>query len=135
MTVPVSSFPLHLRIDPSVRIGIVRLFSIRILSSGTGAVLFDLGPQKGFADINVAGTCRWLHKTTSYWELESFGNDPQFFLPGITADSEEKEIVVELTLQEMGIFQYLQEIRRPSLLQGIFPRLRSRWKNLISRRC
>jgi O-antigen biosynthesis protein len=135
VAVPVSSFPLHLRVDPSVRIGIIRLSSIRILSSRTGAVLLDLRPEKGFSDIVVAGTCRWLHKTTTCWVLESFGNDPQFFLPGIIAEPGEKEMVVELTLQETGIFKYLQENKRPSLLTDFFPGLKSKWKNLISGRC
>jgi len=114
-----SSSPLNLRIDPSIRIGILEIYSIRIFSHYPEQILATYYPESDFSKICLFGTCRWLAKKKKYWVLESYGNDPQLILPNLKVPQNISEIRIEVTLSEMGIFQYFQKIQHTKTTSSI----------------
>ena len=122
--VRIAADSLQLRIDPTVRIGIVLLYHIRVLSAVTGRVLAQFNPENGLNAVSLSGTGRWLEKGKNYWTLEAFGNDPQLFVPEIGCPGE-KDLRVELLLAEMGFADFIEGRVSPADSGGISRRIRS----------
>ncbi len=120
---------LHLRVDPSVRIGIIKLYALRISTQQEGRVIAEFLPKNGFSQLHLTGTAKWLEKNDDHWVIESYGNDPQLFLPMLAAPEGAGEIAVEVSLQEMGISEYIGE-RTGSAIPR---RSRSRWVRLLGK--
>lgn len=95
----------QLRVDPSVRIGMVRLFGLRILGVESFDELATFTPQN-FDELFLTGTGKWLARESDHWVIEAFGNDPQLFLPWLRFFEVSKEYALELVLQEMGMAEY-----------------------------
>jgi hypothetical protein len=97
---------LQLRIDPSVRIGIIKLYSLRILAQPEGRDIADFQPKSGFEQLYLTGTAKWLERHDDHWVIESFGNDPQLVLPQLELPAHVVKILVEVSLHEVGISEY-----------------------------
>jgi glycosyltransferase involved in cell wall biosynthesis len=121
VTLKIATDSLRMRIDPTVRIGIVLLYQIRILSSVTRRVLAEFSPGNGFDTLTLVGTGRWLDKGKGYWILEAFGNDPQLFLPEISCNGE-NDLCVELHLAEMGFADFIEGRILTAVDSGAFAR-------------
>ena len=121
----------QLRVDPSVRIGMVRLFGLRILGVESSNELAVFTPRN-FDELFLAGSGKWLAREKDYWVIEAYGNDPQLFLPWLKLIEVRKEYALELVLQEMGVAEWLEnQKQQPSSawgdnLMGRFRRLSRR---------
>ncbi len=115
----------QLRVDPSVRLGMVRLFALRILAAETNNDIASFTPRN-FGELYLTGTGKWLAREEDHWVIESYGNDPQLFLPQLPSLSTAKEYVLELELQEVGMGEYVDTLQRkesPSLATRLLRRL------------
>ena len=104
--VDVQNNPIHLRLDPSVHIGIVELRSIRITDCDSKRDILLCDKPEDWPKIDVQGTFSVLQQNNTM-VCFSYGNDPQFLLPYC-----EKIVMgtcIELTIvfREMGIRQFL----------------------------
>lgn len=96
---PASAEPKVLRIDPSVRMGIVQIKAIRVLSMITRKIVYEVNHKKGWNSIEVAGTAVVL-TDRSFLVLECYGEDPQIFLNVQEGSNFGKNISVEIELLE-----------------------------------
>lgn len=99
----VSSKTIQIRVDPSVRIGVVQIRSLSIFNSETGRKLLGWGPNNFWQDIDIAGTAVALHKGP-YLVLDCYGEDPQLILPPIKNSG---KTTIEIELREMSFSQTL----------------------------
>ena len=95
---------IQVRLDPSVRIGIVCLYKIEV-KSGHKNEIAHFTP-KDFAKLFLTGTARWLEEFDEYWVINSYGNDPQIILPQVQTN-EGSSLLLEITLCELGISEYI----------------------------
>jgi len=116
---------LQLRIDPSLRIGIILFFSVRIIQQANNELIIEYRPQSGFDQLYLTGTAKWLNKGEDYWIIQSYGNDPQLFLPTIEGLKDGQELIVEVSLQEMGVSEYISKKEQTPARRSIFSRLRA----------
>lgn len=115
----------QLRVDPSVRIGMVRLFALRVVSLETNSEIIVCSPRN-FGELYLTGTGRWLVREEDHWVIESYGNDPQLFLPRLQRLEMGREYALELVLQELGIKEFIESPHRttnPSVCAGLIQRL------------
>ena len=115
----------QLRVDPSVRIGMVRLFLLRIVSVETAAEIASFSPRN-FGELYLTGTGRWQAREEDHWVIEAYGNDPQLFLPRLPSLTMNREYALELVLQEQGIkefFESLQQTANPSVCVRLIKRI------------
>lgn len=98
------SASVRIRIDPSVRIGIVSIRSIRIIVEGSGGVIASWKDGDNWDDIDITGTAVCLRRVP-YPVLETYGEDPQMVLPILSIPEGEDAVTVEVELCEMGIVQ------------------------------
>ena len=78
----IEGLPFWIRIDPSVRIGVILIDCVRVLNLTTGNVLMDLQSAEDFNQLLLSGTTKrigWKHKAA----LLSYGIDRWFYLPSI----------------------------------------------------
>jgi len=92
----------HLRIDPSVRLGVVQIKRILVSSTSDGKTLFLANSKKSWRNVGLSGTARWLKITNGFCLLASFGNDPQIILPVIRKSADEKTVRIEIEHRSMG---------------------------------
>ncbi len=104
--IPSVSTPFTLRIDPSVRIGIVAVRSILVTEVGSGKKLGQWNEKTSWDDICIAGSATLLRKKP-YPVLEAFGEDPQLILPKFFNLKENGAVSVEIELCEMSVNQAL----------------------------
>lgn len=107
--IPVSF--VQIRVDPSVRLGIIFLYAITI-RDGEG-ILASYLPDDGFERLSLTGTAKWLFRGRSYWIIESFGNDPQLVFPE-TEYPEKQKITVDVSLKEVGFAHYMATLAKSS---------------------
>ena len=118
-----------LRLDPSVRIGIVEIRSLKILAAGSTKVHRHWSAQTGWADIVVAGTARVV-RTAPHLILVAYGEDPQLFLPNSEALPGNEPIVIEIELRERGIAEALD-----GEMLSATPRIaRPNWRSRLKKR-
>ena len=101
----------QIRLDPSVRFGIIHLYRITIRDEKN--TLATYSPEDGFERLFLTGTAKWLVRDTSCWLIESFGNDPQLVLPEIEI-AKQKTITVDISLKEVGFSHYMATRERQS---------------------
>jgi|GEM_PF-53595 len=116
---------LQLRIDPSVRIGIILLYSLRIIQQADKKAIVEYRPQSGFDQLYLTGTAKWLQRGEDHWVVESYGNDPQLFLPIIEGLDDTRDIIVEVSMQEMGLSEYISRQEKAPANRSILSRLKS----------
>ena len=114
----------QLRLDPSVRIGVILLYSLRIIREVDKKVIVDFRPQSGFDQLYLTGTAKWLQRGEDHWAIESYGNDPQVFLPIIDGLEDGQDFVVEVSLQELGISEYISLRQQAPAPRTLFSRLK-----------
>ena len=98
----------QIRLDPSVRIGIICLSKI-VIKTRNGEELAIYTPAN-FEHLFVTGTAQWFKKSDDFWAIHSYGNDPQIILPKLQLRSGDT-VKIEITLRELGIKQYIQELQ------------------------
>lgn len=98
----------YLRIDPSVRIGIIKIAYIKIFCRSTGRVMFNIHSKKAWRMVDLSGTAKWLKRKNRFCLIESFGNDPQLVLPVLTKNPVENRVDIEIKLKTMGYTQAMK---------------------------
>ena len=101
----ITGLPFWIRVDPSVRIGMVIIDSITVVQGKTGKVLIDLREPESFNDVLLGGTIRRIG-----WQSQAaflcYGTDPWFYLPQITEGEVGDEIELRIHLREIGMTQF-----------------------------
>jgi hypothetical protein len=101
-------FPFWIRIDPSVRIGVVILHSIKITNKNSTREVMSFHHPGDFDAAMIDGTVSRIaaEKGALYF---SHGSDPQLILPPIERGNTEDVFRVEISLKEMGFHQFVGE--------------------------
>lgn len=109
VAIPGDSTITHVRVDPSVRIGVVRIKSLRLINAETGLKILGWGPGESWEDVKIAGTAVALCRKP-FPVINCFGEDPQLVLPAVDSHC---ALRVMIELQEMS---YTQALSRYSSL-------------------
>jgi hypothetical protein len=104
--VPCGSAPKVLRVDPSVRMGIVEVRSLSVSGTESGATFARWQEGSSWHDVAVAGTAKSL-QLAPYPILEAYGEDPQLFLPNLPNLPDGERIRIEIEVRERGFAQAL----------------------------
>lgn len=106
--VMISGFPFWLRIDPSVRIGMLRIDSIEITNKRTGKIVLACTTREDFAKLYVTGTLHPVqgHGSNTYL---SYGDDPQIVLPAVSTGEVGDLLQVSIRLEESSVRQFMGE--------------------------
>ncbi len=99
----------HLRIDPSVRVGVIQIRHITISGSTLGRKILTVKSRKAWRLVALAGTAKWLKKRNSFCMIASFGNDPQLIMPALERLPEESSVRIEIELRSMGYSQAMKD--------------------------
>ncbi len=102
--VVVTGFPFWLRIDPSVRIGMITIESIEVSRQQSGDTVFLCNTADHFAELYVGGTLRRLNSVDRA-TFFSYGEDPQLILPAINSGDIGETLQVVIKLTETGVSQ------------------------------
>ena len=101
-----ASSPEVIRIDPSVRIGIIAVKSIVMRSEETGNIIHKWTSNSNWEQISLAGSAL-LIRQAPYPIIEAIGEDPQLYLPELDLSEVNGNIRLELEIFEMGFGQAL----------------------------
>ncbi len=112
--IPVKKYPVTVRIDPSVRVGIIMVRKIRLADAVTGNLLVEYSAETGWDEIYMSGTMVCLDKSEDLF-LEAYGEDPQLILPSITNRFDSNEICLSICLCEMSFAEALNRGRQGTL--------------------
>ncbi len=103
-----SGFPFWIRIDPSVRMGVLTIDSIEILNKRTGGKMFACSKPDEFRQLYVTGTLQNLQLNESNSFL-SYGDDPQIVLPAINSGEVGDRLKVNISLLESSVVQFVRQ--------------------------
>ena len=119
--------PIHLRIDPSVHIGVIELHSIRVAVCDSKEEIFLCDNAKDLSRIDIQGTFYLLHSGKNMLFF-SYGDDPQFVLPFCEKVESKACIEVTIVFREMGVRQFLAEQCRNGFpgKKGLFAKMLNR---------
>jgi len=106
--IALSGFPFWIRIDPSVRIGILSIDSLEIINERTGKTVLSCSTPEEFSQLYVTGTLIPIKGKRRNLYL-SYGDDPQIILPELTNAKAGNFLLVSMSLEEFGIAQFLQD--------------------------
>ncbi len=106
LEIPVTGLPFYLRIDPSVRFGVIEIDSIIITNLRTGAIVMNFESSKQFDALYAAGTIQRLDISDRNLFL-SYGDDPQLILPAISSGKTGDKLQVMVRLKESGISHFV----------------------------
>lgn len=96
VALPDDKRPVSIRLDPSVRMGVVTIKSLRLTNTATGKVLECWNSKNGFESLQLHGTCQQIENTKTL-TIFAYGEDPQIHLPGtFVASGGRIELQVEL---------------------------------------
>ncbi len=110
-TLSITGLPFWIRIDPSVRIGVVIVESIEVTNCSSGESILQLASQEDFNEVYLGGTIKrigWKSKAA----FLSYGIDPWFYLPQITDGEIGDKLEVKITLKEIGMTQFANRYTR-----------------------
>jgi glycosyltransferase involved in cell wall biosynthesis len=109
--VEVTGFPFWMRIDPSIRVGIVSVAEIRVTNIRTRAEIMSFVEPDDFGVLFLCGTVCWLDETRKNI-LFSYGGDPMLVLPAVNEDTASlgDSLKVEIKLRETCIQQFFKEL-------------------------
>lgn len=113
IAVPIKNYPATIRIDPSVRIGIVVLKSLKVTDKETGEILQSFCTETDWKKIFFTGTMALLQRGPNPI-IEAYGEDPQMILPQLTSAPGKEGILIRLDLFE---FSFRQVLQNPQLLK------------------
>ena len=120
IVVPAELAPKVLRVDPSVRMGIVEIRALKISGVDTEKIFATWQEGDSWNDITVTGTACAL-RMFPHPILEAYGEDPQLFLPHLSNLPDKEHLLIEIELREWGFAQAianLGEIYRPQAKSG-----------------
>ncbi len=101
-------FPFWIRIDPSVRVGVLDIDYVEIVNKRTGEKLLACSTAKEFDQLYMAGTLQNLRISGTNTFL-SYGDDPQLVLPAVTSGKIGDCLQVTIELQESSVTQYIRD--------------------------
>ncbi len=104
--VPVNKSPVIIRVDPTVRVGVIAIRKLVVTDVASGQTLQIYDNKSDWSRICVTGTAVLLRKSP-YPVLEAFGEDSQMILPEIIWSVGEKGLLVTIEMCEMSYFQTL----------------------------
>lgn len=111
IVVPADLVPRVLRVDPSVRIGIVEIRALKVTGAKSGKIFAHWKAGHSWENITVAGTAcvlRWA----PYPILEAYGEDPQLFLPPLTGLCDGEPLQIDIEVREWSLAQGLVSLGR-----------------------
>lgn len=103
----ITGFPFWVRIDPSVRIGALELFSISVTNTRTGTVAYTCQHPDQFHELFVDGTLKNISVPGRALFL-SYGYDPQLVLPAVTSGEVGDTLLISIELHEMGMIELVR---------------------------
>lgn len=106
---PKSDNPIALRVDPSVRVGMVSIRSINISEATTGRILGEWNSKTGFGTLHIDGTCQCLEEK-SLLQLFAYGEDPQLHIPGTYKGNKGHRLKLSVELRESGLSNAFREL-------------------------
>ncbi len=111
--IPVIGYPFWVRLDPSVHIGVLEIFSIYIRGVDSGETFLSIDSPETFNGIKVG---EHLHKVVNESRALFFsrGNDPQIFLPAISGGKLGENIELVISFKESGVLAFMKEMIRSS---------------------
>ena len=104
--------PLKIRVDPSVRVGVVTIKRITLRDEKSGNSLKTWDKSAGFEGLRLAGTARLLGLKEGY-TLFAYGEDPRIILPD-TYLPENSALTVEIELLERGVGEWCAKVQGES---------------------
>jgi hypothetical protein len=105
---PFDKRPVAIRLDPSVRIGVISIRSVRIVDKDTGDILEEWNSQTGFKSLQMHGTCRQI-QNKRLLKIFAYGEDPQIQLPG-TYSISGRRVELQVELFEERVWSTLQAL-------------------------
>jgi len=106
--IPSTTIPLYLRIDPSVRIGVILLQRIRVFIAETDRTLMNFTTSGDWEKLVFGGSAISLRQAP-YPILESVGEDPQIILPSLKNIPNNRALMINIKLKEVGFREILKE--------------------------
>lgn len=108
--VSVSGFPFWVRIDPSVRIGIVHIAAIEVTNINTQSEIMVFKNPADFGVLFLWGTVCWLDGVGKNIVF-SYGGDPRLVLPAVEKDAAAvgDGLKITIRLKETSIQHYFKE--------------------------
>lgn len=130
-TVQIEEIPLWLRIDPSMRIGLIIIDSLIVYNMTRQAEIMSFQEPNDFQDLFLTGDLKWLFPERKNI-LFSYGQDPMFYLPAVEQDQASIGDLIEITLRlkETGVQHFFAENQVCFAETEKVPR--SWWKRLLS---
>ncbi len=113
-TIAIDGLPFWVRIDPSVRIGVIIIDRITVMNLTSAEVLMNLESAEDFNPLFLSGTIKrigWQQKAA----FLSYGIDPWFYLPPITDAAVGDELEITMTFKELGVTQFANRYSAASL--------------------
>ncbi len=132
VTITVSGFPFWIRVDPSVRMGVIMLDSIKVVDRNSGTVRYSCESPEQFNALYAAGTIRRIGRTDRAAYL-STGDDPQLILPALTTGTVGERLDVTIRLEECGVGEYLEVPDRDPSSALAAPGILQRVKRMLKR--
>ena len=108
LNVEITGAAFYLRIDPSVRVGVIQISQIQIAYGTSGIEILSLSSKNAWQQVTLGGTAKWLRRRNAYCLIGSFGNDPQIILPVLKKGLQEKKVNVKVKLKTMCYSQAME---------------------------
>jgi len=106
--VDITGLPFWLRIDPSVRMGLIEIYGLKIFNQRLGRKIMGFSRPADFDVLSVDGTICRLQRGGPPVYLAA-GSDPQLVLPAVEEGEPGDTLRIELSLRETGIRQFVDE--------------------------
>lgn len=108
--VEVTGFPFWMRVDPSVRVGIIDIAAIEVTNINTQSEIMSFQNPDDFGVLFLCGSVCWLDDVRKNIVF-SYGGDPMLVLPAIEKNSADvgDKLKVTIRLKEMGVQQFFKE--------------------------
>ena len=102
--VVITGVPFWIRVDPSVKVGLINIASIEVVNQYSGDTVYLCNTPAHFVELYVAGTLRRLNAPDMATFL-SYGEDPQLLLPAISRGEIGDILHIVIKLRETGVSQ------------------------------
>ena len=135
VVVPCDIAPMVLRVDPSVRMGIVEIRLLKVSGAHSRRIYGHWKEGSNWGDIAVTFTAITLSKKP-FLMLEAYGEDPQLFLPHLPQLPNTEQLKIEIEVREMGFAQAMAKLsasvhRRGTSRLGRLRQLAGRFKRKV----
>ena len=106
MDIPITGFPFWIRVDPSVRLGVISIDSITVTNLREETMLMSFKSPEQFDELYAGGTMRRI-KGCAKGVFFSHGNDPQLILPALETGRVGDRLELTIRLTEQGIREFI----------------------------